>query len=74
VAKFERFNEASYNRAYTADGAVTTEYQDWLEPLKFATERLERCGKPGNFGAIHEVIPVFKYVLSGLEIYTLTYE
>ncbi|RYN60367.1 hypothetical protein AA0117_g13082 [Alternaria alternata] len=57
-----------------ADWAVITEYQDCLEPLKFATERLEGCGKAGNFGAIYEVIPVFEYVLSALEARTRPYE
>ncbi|KAI0569829.1 hypothetical protein A1F97_11065 [Pyrenophora tritici-repentis] len=57
-----------------ADWAVITEYQDCLEPLKFATERLEGHGKAGNFGAIYEVIPVFEYVLSALEARTRPYE
>jgi hypothetical protein len=50
-----------------ADWAVITEYQDCLQPLKLATERLEGRGKAGNFGAIYKIIPVFEYVLSALE-------
>jgi hypothetical protein len=57
-----------------ADWAVITEYQDCLQPLKFATELLEGRGKSGNFGPIYEVIPVFEYVLSALEARTRPYE
>ncbi|KAI1663169.1 Dimer-Tnp-hAT dimerization containing protein [Pyrenophora tritici-repentis] len=57
-----------------ADWAVIAEYQDCLQPLKLATERLEGCSKAGNFGAIYEVIPVFEYVLSALEARTRPYE
>jgi hypothetical protein len=53
-----------------ADWAVITEYQDCLEPLKVATERLEGRGKAGKFSAIYEVIPVFEYVLTSLEART----
>jgi hypothetical protein len=57
-----------------ADWAVITEYQDCLEPLKLAIERLKGRGKAGNFGAIYEVIPVFEYVLGALEARTRPYE
>ncbi|KAI1566127.1 hypothetical protein PtrEW13061_011860 [Pyrenophora tritici-repentis] len=57
-----------------ADWAVITEYQDCLQPLKLATERLEGRGKAGNFGAIYEIIPVFEYVLSALEARVRPYE
>ncbi|KAG9375608.1 hypothetical protein A1F94_013818 [Pyrenophora tritici-repentis] len=50
-----------------ADWAVIAEYQDCLEPLKYATKRLEGRSKDGKYGAIYEVIPVFEYVLSKLE-------
>jgi hypothetical protein len=52
-----------------ADWAVITEYQRCLEPLKITTKRLEGRGKhySSNFGAIHEVLPVFKYLLNQLE-------
>ena len=57
-----------------ADWAVITEYQDCLNPLKLATERLEGRGKAGKFGAIYEIISVFEYVLSALEARTRPYE
>ena len=57
-----------------ADWAVITEYQDCLEPLKLATERLEGRGRAGKFRAIYEVIPVFEYILSALEARTRLYE
>jgi hypothetical protein len=57
-----------------ADWAVITEYQDCLEPLKLATEKLEGRGKAGKYGAIYEVIPVFEYVLAQLEARTGQYE
>ncbi|KAG9375815.1 Dimer-Tnp-hAT domain containing protein [Pyrenophora tritici-repentis] len=52
-----------------ADWAVITEYQRCLQPLKMSTGRLEGRGKyyGSNFGAIHEVIPVFEYLLDQLE-------
>jgi hypothetical protein len=52
-----------------ADWAVITEYQRCLQPLKVTTKRLEGCSKhhSSNFGAIHEVIPVFEYLLDQLE-------
>jgi hypothetical protein len=52
-----------------ADWAVITEYQRCLEPLKIAAKRLEGHGKrhSSNFGAIHEVLPVFEYLLDHLE-------
>jgi hypothetical protein len=57
-----------------ADWAIITEYQDCLEPLKLATERLEGRGKAGNFDAIYEITPVFEYILGALEAYTRPYE
>ncbi|OWY45778.1 nonribosomal peptide synthase [Alternaria alternata] len=57
-----------------ANWAVITEYQDCLEPLKLATERLKGRGKAGKFGAIYKVIPVFKYILSALKARTQPYE
>jgi hypothetical protein len=57
-----------------ADWAVITEYQDCLEPLKLATERLEGRGKAGKFGAIYEIIPVFEYILGALEARTRPFE
>ncbi|KAA8617835.1 Dimer-Tnp-hAT domain-containing protein [Pyrenophora tritici-repentis] len=57
-----------------ADWAVITEYQDCLEPLKLATEKLEGRGKAGKYGAIYETIPVFEYVLGALEARTRSYE
>jgi hypothetical protein len=57
-----------------ADWAVITEYQDCLEPLKLATEKLEGRGKAGKYGAIYEVIPVFEYVLAQLEARIGQYE
>ncbi|KAG9375521.1 hypothetical protein A1F94_013912 [Pyrenophora tritici-repentis] len=56
-----------------ADWAVITEYQDCLEPLKLATEKLEGRGKAGKYG-IYETIPVFEYVLGALEARTRSYE
>ena len=53
---------------------VIIKYQDCLQPLKFATERLEGCGKLGNFGPIYEIISVFEYALSALEARTRPYE
>ncbi|EFQ91334.1 hypothetical protein PTT_11852 [Pyrenophora teres f. teres 0-1] len=52
-----------------ADWAVVTEYQRCLEPLKITTKRLEGRGKHhgSSFGAIHEVLPVFEYLLDQLE-------
>ncbi|KAI0603803.1 hypothetical protein TUN205_11958, partial [Pyrenophora tritici-repentis] len=49
-------------------------YQDCLEPLKLATEKLEGRGKAGKYGAIYETIPVFEYVLGALEARTRSYE
>jgi hypothetical protein len=53
---------------------VIIKYQDCLQPLKSATERLEGRGKSGNFGPIYEIISVFEYVLSALEARTRPYE
>jgi hypothetical protein len=50
-----------------ADWAVVTEYMDILKPLKTATKRLEGRGKSGSFGAIAEIIPIFKYLLTYYE-------
>lgn len=52
-----------------ADWAVITEYQRCLHPLKIATKRLDVRSKhySSNFGAIHEVLPVFEYLLDQLE-------
>lgn len=52
-----------------ADWAVITEYQRCLHPLKITTKRLEGRSKhhSSNFGAIHEVLPVFEYLLDQLE-------
>jgi hypothetical protein len=63
------------------DWQVVTEYMDVLGPLKECTKRLEGRGKakdedkdeaiddskPGSFGAIAEIIPVFEYLLTTLE-------
>jgi hypothetical protein len=56
-----------------ADWGVITEYMECLKPLKNATERLEGRGKSGRFGAIYEIIPVFKYLLTSLESLSLLY-
>lgn len=61
------------NGLTAANCAIIIEYQDCLEPLKFAAERLEGRGKAGKFGAIYEVIPVMEYVLSSLETRTRPY-
>jgi hypothetical protein len=50
-----------------ADWAVVTEYMDILKPLETATKRLEGRGKSGSFGAIAEIIPIFKYLLTYYE-------
>jgi hypothetical protein len=42
---------------------VITEYLEVLKSLKLATKRLEGRGKGGQYGAIHEVIPVYEYLL-----------
>lgn len=58
-----------------ADWAVVTEYVDALRPLKEATKRLEGRGKgTGRYGAIHEVIPVFEYLLAEFEQRATPYE
>jgi hypothetical protein len=49
------------------DWAVVNDYIEILLPLKSATKRLEGCGNSGRFGAIHEVLPVFEYLLSEFE-------
>ena len=64
-----------------ADWQVVTEYMDVLSPLKECTKRLEGRSKakdedkdeaiddskPGSFGAIAEIIPVFEYLLGVYE-------
>jgi hypothetical protein len=57
----------------TADWSVITKYMECLQPLKHATSRLEGRRKTGKFGAIYEIIPVFKYPLSSLESLVLPY-
>lgn len=57
-----------------ADLAVVTEYMDALKPLKAATKRLEGRGNDGGFGAIAEIMPVFKYILSYNEQRVKAYE
>lgn len=56
-------------RLLAADWAVITEYQRCLELLKTSTKRLEGRSKhhQSAFGAIHEVLPVFEYLLDQLE-------
>lgn len=49
------------------DWAVITQYIEVLKPLKEATSRLEGRRKSGRFGAIHEVIPTFEYLLNHYE-------
>jgi hypothetical protein len=46
---------------------VLIEYINCLRPLKNATERLEGRGETGKFGALYEIILVFKYLLRSLE-------
>jgi hypothetical protein len=50
-----------------ADWAVITEYIAILQPLKFATDRLQGRGKCGRFGALYKVIPVFESVITNLD-------
>jgi hypothetical protein len=45
-----------------------------LKPLKTATKRLEGRGKSGSFGAIAEIIPIFKYLLTYYEQRVNAYE
>ncbi|KAI2488465.1 Dimer-Tnp-hAT domain containing protein [Pyrenophora tritici-repentis] len=70
------------------DWQVVTEYMDVLSPLKECTKRLEGRGKakdededeaindskPGSFGAIAEIIPVFEYLLTTLESRLQSYD
>jgi hypothetical protein len=53
---------------------VITEYIAVLQPLKFATKRLEGRGKGGRFGAIYEIIPVFEYLLARFKELVLPFE
>ncbi|KAG9388990.1 Dimer-Tnp-hAT multi-domain protein [Pyrenophora tritici-repentis] len=57
-----------------ADWAVITEYMAILQPLKFATDRLQGRGKCGRFGALYEVIPVFESVITELDARLRPYE
>lgn len=52
-----------------ADWAVITEYQRCLQPLKITTKRLKGRSKHhgNNYSAIHEVLPMFEYLLDQLE-------
>ncbi|KAI1591366.1 hypothetical protein PtrCC142_011816, partial [Pyrenophora tritici-repentis] len=45
-----------------------------LQPLKFATDRLQGRGKCGRFGALYEVIPVFESVITELDARLRPYE
>jgi hypothetical protein len=56
------------------DWAVITEYIAGLQPLKFATERLQGRGKVGSYGALYEVIPVFESLVAELDARLQTYE
>jgi hypothetical protein len=47
----------------TADWQVITEYIDVLRPLKQATKQLKGRGINSAFGAVAEIILVFKYLL-----------
>ena len=50
-----------------ADWGVITEYLEMLKPIKLVTKRLEGRGKGGQYGVIHEVIPVYEYLLGYYE-------
>ncbi|KAF2726535.1 hypothetical protein EJ04DRAFT_411114, partial [Polyplosphaeria fusca] len=56
------------------DWAVITEYIAVLQPLKFATERLQGRGKAGTYGALYEFIPVFESLIAELDTRLQTYE
>ena len=45
---------------------MITEYIEVLKPLKLATDRLQGRGKAGSYGALYEVIPVFKSIIADL--------
>jgi hypothetical protein len=45
-----------------------------LRPLKLATKRLKGRGRSGRFGAIREIIPIFKYLLDQYKTLLKTYE
>jgi hypothetical protein len=47
---------------------VITEYKDVLGPLKECTKRLKGRSGQGEYGSIAEIILVFKYLLSVLEL------
>ena len=51
------------NGLTSADWAVVTDYIAILRPLKAATKRLEGRGASSAYGAVAEVILVFKYIL-----------
>ena len=53
---------------------MITEYMAILQPLKFATDRLQGRGKCGRFGALYEVIPVFESVMTDLDARLQPYE
>lgn len=57
-----------------ANWQVLTEYLAVLTPLKLATKRLEGCGKAGKYSAIHEVPPIYKYLLTEYEQLATTYK
>jgi hypothetical protein len=56
-----------------ADLGVITEYLQVLQPLKLATKFLEGCGKGRRYGAIHEIIPVYEYLLGCYDQRVATY-
>jgi hypothetical protein len=62
------------NGLTSGDWAVITEYMSVLRSLKLATKRLKGRGRSGRFGAIHEIIPVFEYLLNQYETLLKTYE
>jgi hypothetical protein len=53
---------------------VITEYIDVLKLLKAATKWLEGRGKSGAFGAVAEIIPVFKYLLEVYKDHLQSYD
>jgi hypothetical protein len=57
-----------------ADWQVLLNYLQVLKPLKLACARLKGRGKSGRFGAIYEIIPVFKYLLNTYENLATTFE
>ena len=57
-----------------ANWQVLTEYLAVRKPLKLATKRLEGCGKAGKYGAIYEVLPIYKYLLTEYKQLATMYE